>query len=58
MTVDMNINFKELEEDQKKNREERLNFVRLWAEYVRTHDDKEWSMQQNVLLNSMIQKHK
>jgi len=36
------------------NREERLNFVKYWAEYVRTHPDKEWSRQQNVLINSLM----
>ena len=35
--------------------EDRLNFVRYWAEYVRTHDDADWSRQQNVLINSQLQ---
>ena len=39
----------------KDNKEERMNFVEYWAEYVRTHSDKEWSKQQNVLINSLIQ---
>src|SRR3989338_2430223 len=34
---------------------DRLNFVEYWAEYVRTHSDKEWSKQQNVLINSLMQ---
>ena len=38
----------------KDNREDRLNFVKFWAEYVRTHPDKEWSKQQNVVINSQI----
>ena len=38
----------------KTNKEERLNFVKFWAEYVRTHSDKEWSKQQNVVINSQI----
>ena len=38
----------------KDNKEDRLNFVEYWAEYVRTHSDKEWSKQQNVLINSMM----
>ncbi|OIO64741.1 hypothetical protein COY28_06360 [Candidatus Woesearchaeota archaeon CG_4_10_14_0_2_um_filter_57_5] len=29
-------------------------FIDLWAEYVRTHDDKDWSRQQNVIINSCI----
>ncbi|MDD3175116.1 MAG: hypothetical protein PHU51_01410 [Candidatus Nanoarchaeia archaeon] len=31
----------------------RLEFVEFWAKYVREHSDKDWSKQQNVLLNSM-----
>lgn len=40
--------------DKKKNRKERIKFVEFWAEYVRTHSDKEWSKQQNVLINSLM----
>lgn len=39
----------------KTNKEDRLNFVTYWAEYIKTHSDKEWSKQQNVLINSQIQ---
>lgn len=39
----------------KDNRKERLNFVKYWAEYIRTHPDKVWSKQQNILINSQIQ---
>ena len=39
----------------KDNREERMNFVEYWAEYVRTHPSKEGSRQQNVIINSQIQ---
>ena len=38
----------------KDNKEERMNFVEYWAEYVKTHSDKEWSRQQNVLINSIM----
>ena len=37
------------------NKEDRINFVEYWAEYVKTHPDKEWSRQQNRLINSQIQ---
>ena len=37
------------------NKDDRLNFVEYWANYVRTHPDKEWSSQQNVLINSLMQ---
>lgn len=38
----------------KDNQEDRLNFVKYWANYVKTHEDSEWSKQQNMLINSQI----
>ena len=38
----------------KTNKEERINFIRFWAAYVRNHSDKEWSKQQNFLINSIL----
>ena len=38
----------------KNNEEDRMNFVKFWAEYIKTHSDKEWSKQQNILINSQI----
>ena len=29
--------------------------IKRWAEYVRTHDDSEWSRQQNRLIDSQLQ---
>jgi len=37
------------------NQEDRINFVKFWAEYVRTHEDEDWSSQQNMLINSQLQ---
>ena len=37
------------------NDEDRMWFVRYWAEYVRTHPDEVWSRQQNILINSQMQ---
>lgn len=39
----------------KTNQEDRMRFVKYWADYVRTHSDKEWSEQQNVIINSQLQ---
>ena len=39
----------------KNNSEDRINFVEYWADFVRTHPDKEWGKQQRVLINSMMQ---
>jgi hypothetical protein len=36
------------------NREERINFVKYWADYVRIHPDEEWSRQQNIIINSQL----
>jgi hypothetical protein len=36
------------------NQKERLKFVDLWSKYVLSHSDREWSRQQNVIINSCI----
>jgi len=36
------------------NEKERMKQVDLWSKYVLEHDDKEWSWQQNVIINSCI----
>lgn len=36
-----------------RNREQRMKFIDLWAEYVKTHDDKDWSRQQNIVINQI-----
>lgn len=36
------------------NTEDRVNFVKFWANYIKTHSDKEWSKQQNTLIDSQI----
>ena len=38
----------------KQNQRERMWFVDYWANYVRTHSDKEWSTQQAVIINSQL----
>jgi len=38
----------------KENQKERYRFIDQWAEYVRTHDDKDWSRQQNIIINSCL----
>lgn len=37
------------------NQEDRMNFVKFWANFIRTHSDKEWSKQQKTLIDSQIQ---
>ena len=38
----------------KNNKEERINFVKYWANYIKTHKDEDWSKQQNIIINSQI----
>ena len=37
-----------------RNQKQRIEFVKFWADYVLTHDDKDWSRQQNVIINSCL----
>jgi hypothetical protein len=37
------------------NNKERKQFIHTWAEYIRTHDDRDWSHQQNIIINSALQ---
>lgn len=38
----------------KENQDERMRFIDKWAEFVKTHSDKEWSKQQNIIINSNL----
>ncbi len=49
------LNSQEFEDDQRRNTEQRRAMIKRWAEYVRTHDDEEWSRQQNRLIDSQLQ---
>ena len=42
---DLKIDLKELEEDMRRNREERLEFVKKYAEWVKNTPNKTWSSQ-------------
>jgi hypothetical protein len=50
----MKRNRNNLTKFRRENQKERNRFIDQWAEYVRTHDDKDWSRQQNVIINSCI----
>lgn len=45
---------KELEEKKEINKEQRREFVKYWAEYVKSHPDEEWSKQQNLIIDSQL----
>ncbi len=40
--------------DKKANFEQRLWFVYYWADYVKTHTNKDWSRQQKKFIDSVI----
>ncbi|WP_138007463.1 hypothetical protein [Halalkalirubrum salinum] len=49
------LNSQEFEDKKRQNTEQRRAMIKRWAEYVRTHDDREWSRQQNRLIDSQLQ---
>lgn len=40
--------------DKEKNFQQRLWFVRYWANYVRTHSNADWSKQQKNMIDSVF----
>lgn len=45
----------ELERKHARNRERRLQQIREWAEYVRSHPDDDWGEQVNRLVNAQLE---
>ena len=50
----MRINREEINKEIKGNFKERLEFIKFWADYVKTHKDEDWSEQQNMLIDSQF----
>ncbi len=48
------MNLEKLEKKKEKNKKQRRKFVKFWARYVKEHPDKEWSEQQNVIVDSQL----
>lgn len=44
-----------LETGRVRNTANRHAFIKAWAEYVRTHPDRDWSRQQNTLIDAQLQ---
>jgi hypothetical protein len=42
--------------DKEKNSKQRMEFVEKWADYVRTHPDRDWSRQQKVVVDSQLKR--
>lgn len=40
----------------KTNEEDRINFVKYWANYIKIHKDEDWSEQQNIIINLQLNK--
>ncbi len=38
----------------KRDMEERIGFIKLWANYVKNTPNSKWSRQQNLLINSVM----
>ena len=51
---EVNVDLGELKKFKIQNAKERLEFIDFWANYIRTHSDKDWSKQQNDLIDSQI----
>ena len=51
---EVKVDLEELKKFKIQNAKERLKFIDFWVEYIKTHSDKEWSEQQNSLINSQL----
>ena len=40
----------------KTNDEDRINFIKYWANYIKNNKDEDWSKQQNIIINSQLKK--
>lgn len=49
------MNSDALEDARSRNVEQRREFIRRWARYIRTHDDAVWSEQQNTLIDAQLE---
>ena len=45
------INLKELEEQKNRNLQERMEFIKLYAEWIKKKSNKEWSSQQAKIID-------
>lgn len=48
------INIQELKNDKMMNFRDRIQFIKYWANYIKTHPDKEWSKGQTILIDSQF----
>jgi len=51
---EVKVDLDELKKFKNQNARERLEFIDFWVNYIKTHSDREWSEQQNVLIDSQV----
>ena len=51
---EVKVDLDELKRFKEQNAKERLWFVDYWANYIKTHSDKEWSEQQNIVIDGQV----
>jgi hypothetical protein len=51
---DVKVDLDELRKFKIQNAKERLEFIDFWVKYMKEHNDKEWSKQQNIIIDSQI----
>ena len=52
---DLKIDAKQLERQKQTNFQERLKFIDFWVGYIKTHSDREWSIQQNIIVDAQLE---
>ena len=50
---DVKVDLREMKKFKEQNARERLEFIRFWVNYMKTHPDKEWSSQQKELIDDV-----
>jgi hypothetical protein len=48
-------NSETLEDKHERNQRQRYEFIKEWAEYVRTHPDDDWGEQVNIVIDSQLE---
>lgn len=51
---EVKVDLEELKRFKEQNAKERLEFIDFWVNYIKTHPDKKWSSQQNLLIDSQF----
>ena len=52
---EIKIDDKQLERQKQANFQERLKFIDFWVGYIKTHSDREWSIQQNIIVDAQLE---